>query len=170
MSRPRPKLDNWDRSLLAALGSSDPREWVETVLTNAKEVRRARSWSFGEIREAIRLEIERRGGSLNPANAAHVRTQRGLAALREDGLVIKQGAKYRFPKRFRYSEMIASIVRDFARQRAPLRVKWDPVHLADGNHAAILNVEFGEPGGPLVTMVLSGKAEPVSERTRPAHG
>ena len=160
MSRRRPDLVGWDGSVLADLDTTDAKEWVTTVLTNARRIERTRTWTFGEIREAIRRELERRAETPNALNLARVRTQRGLAALREAGLIQKSGSGYRFPKRQRYAELIADMVRQAGKSRARLSVEPKFECLPDGSHTVSFTITFGDPrGGTFISVRQPGTVE-----------
>jgi hypothetical protein len=128
MARRRPELSGWDNSVLKELESADSTEWVLMVLTTGKDVLgKVRAWSFGEIREAVRREIERRGTVPEKArNLAGVRTMRGLASLEREGVVAKRGGRYRVSRGVRLLEWNLQQVRDAVKRGTRVRIEIGP--------------------------------------------
>jgi DNA-binding transcriptional ArsR family regulator len=93
MARRRPSVLGKGASInLRQLGGEEePREWVLAVLSSRSSPDSRylySSWTWGEIREAIRQDLERRRKE-SPENDARLKTNRGLAALRNAGAVEK---------------------------------------------------------------------------------
>lgn len=130
MARRRPELRDWDGSWLRQVTSTDPGTWVRAVLATplvhalqdpqaiseglvskrwgslGRQARRTpfiRGMRWGEIREAIRRELERRSQALPSAyrsdarisQDASLRTGRGISRLRTQRAIIETGGRYR---------------------------------------------------------------------------
>lgn len=113
MGRHRPALDGWDERPLAELDSTDPREWVLTLLTDGRQVSPdVRGWTYGEIREAIRRAIApKKGWGPGALNLASSRAQRGLAALKSEGLIVRRRNRYSVPYTVRMTEWTIQMLR-----------------------------------------------------------
>ena len=147
MARPRPGLPGWNESTLHGVESTDPGDWVLDVLTDGLSIGpgRTRSWSFGEIREAIRREVESRTHDEVRANkTASIRTWRGLSDLKERGLVSERGGRYRVPLNVRFTEMNVQLLRSAVEQGVRIRMEIGPrnnpyvAEYASGSRKALL--------------------------------
>jgi hypothetical protein len=153
MARRRPDLRGWDDSRLREVGTADPRDWVGTVLnaltTDSTELgggpagRFHRSWGWGEIREAIRRELVRRGrDEEKAAKYSQILTDRGLKALRDEDALVRRGGRYRLMEEWAFGELARGVIRQGVRavraRKAGFRVRME--HLRGAGHQ--MTIEF----------------------------
>lgn len=141
MSRKRPTLKDWNAHLLHDLDTSDPEHWVGTVLgaLPRETDRKWPKWRFGEIREAIRRELTRRG--MEPGRAehlAHTRTSRGIHALREQGALTASESGYRLRLKWAMARAIRETVHRMVLGEIPSTFRLEPFHLPEGGHGVRL--------------------------------
>jgi hypothetical protein len=122
MARPRPNLPEWNNESLRPMKGATPQVWVSAVLSSltlekrdigqSRLVRPGRlgRWysarTFGEVREAIRRELERRGSTPSQASAlASLRTARGLKDLEAAGAVVRRNGSYRLREEWVWGEL-----------------------------------------------------------------
>ncbi|MFZ0699703.1 MAG: hypothetical protein WAN74_05900 [Thermoplasmata archaeon] len=110
---------------------------LSTLTTEESHLRRDgrvprfyRSWRFGEIREAIRQELERRdGGGRDRMKLASLRTSRGLKALEEEGDLTRPNRRYRLSEERGWAEHAHEAIRTSEQavrdRKACLRVKME---------------------------------------------
>ena len=122
MARPRPELAGWAGERLQTLEGSSPREWVSTVLStlwvseadvsSGRLARWYKSWTFGQVREAIRREIERRGATPSrAASLASLRAARGLKELEAEGAVLRRRGAYRLTEALLWANASCDAIR-----------------------------------------------------------
>lgn len=129
MGRQKPTLAGWDAKRLVDLKTMDPKSWVQAVLATwdprwlsravegqTESLRMFRSWSYGEIREAISRGLRMRCKDPSGDRAAKIErnadaiTWRGLAALRTEGGVEKKGGLYRLTGAWDSAALMRSVL------------------------------------------------------------
>ena len=158
MARKRPGLVGWDDARLRRVTATDPEAWVGTILNtfSREAIDRAdqrfnRVWRYGEIREAIRRELIRRGTSdVKAFQSASLRAWRGLHSLEGRGALRRTKAGYSLKERWGWAEMISDVAHELAGSRAKLSS--EIIHGIPSGHT--LRLSFESKFGRSVVLLL----------------
>jgi hypothetical protein len=115
--RKRPSLVGYTDKCLAGMATTAPGVIIEAILKDGGR----ESWTFGEIREAVRRWIESGASAFEPKKgtifaASGQVVRRGLANLRADHSIVKRGGRYTYSAPFPHAESAFEFVREAARQ------------------------------------------------------